>query len=487
MDRKLAALFILLAFAASITGCGSSPAGRIPVPDFSIAISQRSVFVAIGQTSESVQVSVQGINGFYRPVRITVTEMPAGVTTTPRGPFALYPGASQTVTFSSAPEAQPVVQTVWFQAVSGMLAHNGSLSLSVTHPVYAYVTSLPVAMDGSDEQIVVYSVNAESGTLAKLPIAPTKVAGHAEKMLATSLSGGTFLFVASSYSISGRVAAYGEILRMDATTGALTLVETPVGLSPKFVIHPSGRFLYTPVSNIYDLSSKPCIWRSIIDPATGHLSSGQCLELGVDLVLAGEKFAYGQDPNDVVRGYSVDQNDGSLMPLNIPPLPGRSLLASDPAGRALYTLNFDVSPSCGVVEMWTIDSSSGSLTSVPQAYGTMPCGIDSMAFTPTGNFAYLDGWFQNGNGVYWHLGFNVDSTTGSLAQIVGSPFQPPLPTWSPDSKVEPTKGKFLFNALCTSGLVSFPIDPNTGALGPPVSAATDLSCPDYFALVEAHQ
>jgi hypothetical protein len=70
------------------------------------------------------------------------------------------------------------------------------------------------------------------------------------------------------------------------------------------------------------------------------------------------KFAYATNAQDgSLRGYAVDQNNGSLTPLqNIPSGQIQSVFANDPNGRALYNLVGSSSPGCSDLRIWTIDS-----------------------------------------------------------------------------------------------------------------------------------
>jgi hypothetical protein len=141
----------------------------------------------------------------------------------------------------------------------------------------------------------------------------------------------------------------------------------------------------------------------------------------------------------------------------------------DPSGQfAYYAIavadNTPTMNSCCVHELVasTVNSTTGGLTSVP---GTSPLSIgggQGPAVTdPFGRFVYvLDG------DVIW--AFTIDSASGALTPITGSPFA--FPSDSLSMAIAPD-GQFAYIAA-TDGLYTYSIDASTGALsevGSPVA------------------
>src|SRR5712692_1728808 len=107
------------------------------------------------------------------------------------------------------------------------------------------------------------------------------------------------------------------------------------------------------------------------------------------------------------------------------------LMALTGAGTALwgqtagfaYVANSNPHGLAGSVSAYAIDSTTGALSQItgsPFAAGAFPRG---MAVDPTGKFLYVpncgnDSCSTNSNG----SAYTIDSTTGALSQITGSPF-----------------------------------------------------------------
>src|SRR5205807_1899681 len=71
-----------------------------PAPDFSIALTPDTVTANAGSSNSSFAVSITGQNGFSDSVTVTLSGLPAGVTTSPASPFSVAAGNSQTVILS---------------------------------------------------------------------------------------------------------------------------------------------------------------------------------------------------------------------------------------------------------------------------------------------------------------------------------------------------------------------------------------------------
>jgi 6-phosphogluconolactonase len=110
------------------------------------------------------------------------------------------------------------------------------------------------------------------------------------------------------------------------------------------------------------------------------------------------------------------------------------------------------------VSGYTINSDTGALTPISGSpFPTDPRGSpESVAVDPTAKFAYV----ANSNGTV--SGYTINSTTGVLTPISGSPF--PAGSIPVSVAVDPS-GKFVYVGNKESDNISeYTIDPDTGAL-----------------------
>ena len=177
-------------------------------------------------------------------------------------------------------------------------------------------------------------------------------------------------------------------------------------------------------------------------------------------------YAANTGSNDV-SAYTIDPRTGALTPIAGSPFPvgSESLFAGseplsvavDPSGRFTYVTN-----STGGVSGFMIDSSTGALTAI--AGSPFPSGLfpASVAVDPSGKFAYVADQFSAPNNI---SAYAIDPSTGVLSPVAGSPFpaQPGFP--EPVSVAVVPSGRFAYVVNTGSFTVSaFTIEPSTGAL-----------------------
>lgn len=464
-----------------LCGCGSSNSTMTGItPEFSLSVSKQSVFVPIGVRGVNVQVSVVGFNGFSQPVSVSVSGLPMGVTSTPSFPFTMNAGTSQTVSFSAQSGTEPVLQQVSFQATTATVSHSSTISLSVAKPVYAYVASL----SPPPNNIVGYSVDANSGKVSELSASLASLPSFPENIVVASETGGSFLFALTSDPTSESAKTLSSF-KVDAASGSLALLQTinyqPGGNQEYMAVHPSGKFLY--------VTQSTCTLAYLIDPATGNLTESSCSAGGVLPTFANPgTFAFGPEPGPAgsLATYSVNQSDGSLTLLQTIPFndlaSAEVVFTSDPLGHALYALQTSPGISgCGALFIWSIDPNTGSLTQIYSSYVNTsfgrPCLPESISFTPTDSFAYvLD---LGGNDITFPSGFYggvVDPASGNLTNVPGSPFATGgFPVFA---VVEPSQGLFMiYTVRQGSGpdtITSCAINPDTGALTQVAGVATPV-------------
>ena len=221
-----------------------------------------------------------------------------------------------------------------------------------------------------------------------------------------------------------------------------------------------------------------------IDPSSGQLSTpvsinapSYVLEMHVDPT---GKFLYASDFGmGAVRVYSINSSTGSLIeeagsPFTSPQVTGNGgPVATSPEGKFLFYSN-----AFGDIATFTV--SSGILTATA-GVAHDPGQPSQMVVDPTGKFLYVADHADYVVGGQFSV-FAIDSNTGALTQISGSPFSYQSNALPSGIGMHPS-GKFLYTALSNSaGVDGVSVNTGTGALtliaGAPWSTGF---LPDYVA------
>ncbi len=127
---------------ALVAGCGSGSGGNggttppppppPPASDFTFSASPTGLNIAPGG-SLAFQVIVRPLNDFIGKVSASVSG-PAGITSSPSDPIALFLDAPQTITVNCAGTLAAGTYTVDLTATSGTLSHSTSVSVTVLQP-----------------------------------------------------------------------------------------------------------------------------------------------------------------------------------------------------------------------------------------------------------------------------------------------------------------------------------------------------------------
>ncbi|MGA9039493.1 MAG: beta-propeller fold lactonase family protein [Terriglobales bacterium] len=229
-------------------------------------------------------------------------------------------------------------------------------------------------------------------------------------------------------------------------------------------VQSTSEFLYT--ASINQVQALP------VNASAGTLGapSGVAGPNGGDGIVAtpSAKFLYVSDAqNDAIDTFSIDASSGALTPVGSPTPIGTSPgggggLAMDPAGMFLYATDLGASD----VVAFAINSSTGALTQVgsPLATGAIPAGA---GVDPSGKFLYVSNTEDPNGGI---SAYTIDSASGALAPISGSPFPVQVGTFpGPVDFAFHPNGKFLYVSLLGSTsyneyVAAFAIDPTSGAL-----------------------
>ena len=176
------------------------------------------------------------------------------------------------------------------------------------------------------------------------------------------------------------------------------------------------------------------------------------------------KFAYVADRGcpDTFTGrvsmFTIDPSTGALSSAGTPVDTGdftTNSVAVDPSGKSVYVANEgtgDIGDTAGSVSMYAINPATGALTSIGTPVASGDFGPASVAVDPTGKFAYVANTGSDADGAPLFCGsvstFGIDGSTGSLTSS-GIIFAPGAGPPSPGScspqwvAVDPT-GKFAY-------------------------------------------
>ncbi len=257
------------------------------------------------------------------------------------------------------------------------------------------------------------------------------------------------------------------IYSINPTTGVLTQIGSPFAsgtlVSPRFIsMHPSGLYVY--VAN----GTGASVAGFAINSTTGALTSiGAAFTAPTNtyaLVLnsAGTFLYAASYTGREVYLYSINQTNGVLtyiQSFNTTPVSGHTgALFIDSTGNFMYTGN-TFSP--GLIDAFAINQTTGYLTLLG-APGPYSFGNNAIAVTvdPFSKFVY-GGYYSS-----THISaFTMNTTTGALTQIAGSPFAKGGTANATTFLTVEATGKFLYVANSGSANISgFVINSSTGFL-----------------------
>ena len=291
-----------------------------------------------------------------------------------------------------------------------------------------------------------YVVDSTTGALSPVAGSPF-AAGTLPSSIAVDPSN-KFIYVANQGS--NNVSAY----TLDSTTGALTAVSgSPftAGASPhSVVVDPSGKFAY--VVNECQTSAPQCYGNGSVSAYAINRNTGALTSVPGSPFAAGAyafsaaidpsgKFAYVENAcstnvnsgcigNGNVSAYTINSITGGLTPVPGSPFAAGvtpDWVAVDPSGKFAYVADYCGIGFCasGTVSAFTIDSTTGALTPVPgspYAAGTVP---NTVAVDPSGKFVYVANECAVdycASGIGSVSAFAIDSASGALTPVLGSPF-----------------------------------------------------------------
>lgn len=249
-------------------------------------------------------------------------------------------------------------------------------------------------------------------------------------------------------------------------SGVVSIALVGCGSSSGTVVCPDAPCTSTsPAEFLYATSSNGQVLSLPVDPATGAVGAATSVAgpaMSLSIAAVGSQFVYASDfQNDLIYGYSINSTSGALTPAAGSPFAQAPLsvpngLGAAPAGNFLYA-------TVGVgIDAFTINGAGvpALLAGSPFASG----GNLFLALDPSGKFLFAPD-IGPPNGV---SAFTIDSTTGALTSVPGSPFafagQTVLNS-NPVGIVVDSTGQFVYVALrATNQVAAFSIVSGTGAL-----------------------
>jgi 6-phosphogluconolactonase len=226
------------------------------------------------------------------------------------------------------------------------------------------------------------------------------------------------------------VTGYNETLTsfgISRLTGAVT--QTSVAAPGKGLLFPA----LDPALRFFYVAQGQVLFAYTIDDSTGNLTkvAGAPWNLGAApmglTVDASGQFLYVAEPGQV-EGYSISQTSGTVAPLPGSPftlgtltfgsqLPLGSAVVSDPSGRYLY-----VSGSTAVAG-FNINSASGALTPIAGSpFSSKLPGSGPMAMDPQGRFLYNTRTNYTAATTSGIEAYAINAANGALTAVPGSPF-----------------------------------------------------------------
>ncbi len=372
--------------------------------------------------------------------------------------------AASMVNFGGAAPATTFVNSTQLTAAipASSIASTGTLAVTVTNPAPGGGTSNPMNftitsaghnpvptitnlfpscapageqfVDSIDNQLTVVGDNFVPGSVVRWNGSDRPTTGN-----------GTINAIVAQISASDIAAAGTATVTVfnpppgGGTSNSLTFTITTGAVDPQTIaVDPTGKFAYV-IDGGCGGGTGGYVSMYTINPTTGALASigppvstyGYGVDYG-DGINAGSvtvdpfgKFAYVTNSGDVydydseadgtVAMYTIDATTGALTSTgtingNCPGLCFPSSVVVDPSGKFAYVATGNNPGSAGSVIIYTINATTGALTSI----GTIATGTDpvSVAVDPAGKFAYVTNSGSNDVSMY-----TINATTGALTSI----------------------------------------------------------------------
>jgi 6-phosphogluconolactonase (cycloisomerase 2 family) len=364
---------------------------------------------------------------------------------------------------------QPGGQTCFVLNGQGAIV-DSNISVTVVCPWHiAYVTNFYV------NTISGYYIDPTSGGL--LPLAGNPFVVGAFPGSVAIAPGGKFAYV-TNQTFPGTVSAFS----IDPITGGLTPINgSPfaAGAYPRsLAIAPAGNFLYEGSFGVPNDGAGNTVEPNGISAFTINALTGALTPIAgsqftnIPSAIPMEIGPQGTFLYTSAATYSIDQSTGVLASVAGGIGTGGSFPSSlvlDPTGNFIYSAYSNLSgpQASGNVAGYVIDSASGALTPIPGspfAAGLSP-DLFSIAITPNGRYAYV----VDGAGDVF--AYNINQSTGVLSSLTGSPYA--IQASASAIAIDPS-GQFAYVSNIAFGSIwAFAINASSGALTPLVGSPFD--------------
>ena len=337
-------------------------------------------------------------------------------------------------------------------------ASNGALSGTTAVTVMRRTPGFLYGANDGTQNISGFTINPGSGILTSVSGSPFSTPTGDTSIAASR----DFKFLYAADFGLNQISAFS--VNTNGSLAPLFGTPFPAGNGPVSVVtHPTADFLY--VSN----EGSGDVMVFVLDP---ELTGSSSVMLGNSPLFSamtpdGAYFYQTVSSTAQIAGFSVNASNGSLTQVSGSPFSTGFFprtIAIDPAGKFLYaTISSSFMGTSTAVYGYTIDATSGVLTSIPGSPFTAGENPVSASVDVSGRFLFVanNANTANGNSV---SAFTIDPGTGALTAVPGSPFAAsPFPLFV---AADPS-GQYVYVGLDSNpGIVGFVIDQNTGTLTP---------------------
>jgi 6-phosphogluconolactonase len=270
-----------------------------------------------------------------------------------------------------------------------------------------------------------------------------------------------------------------RLLHINNSTGAITVgAQTPPvqGATPTgLALSSSKKFLFVANSgantiSVFNVASDGTLTLSGNPTPAGSGPRGMALDPSGQFLLVTNSVS------NNVSVFSVDSGTGALTAVGtpVPANNGPTEILITPSGKFVYVTN----PSIGFITAFTF--AGGVLTPVPGPPIGSGLGVSAIAVESGEHFLYAANTTAN-----TISGFAIDSVSGALTVVPGSPFSSTAGT-GPSALALDTLNKFLYVATAgsTASIWAFTFDSTTGTLTPVTNSPFNLSAGGLFLVME---
>jgi 6-phosphogluconolactonase len=283
------------------------------------------------------------------------------------------------------------------------------------------------------------------------------------------------------------------LLHISQSTGQIsTGAQTPqtVGVSPfGLALAPSQKFLYVANASSNNISTFSIATDGTLSQTFAPTPGGSGPNTAI-IDPSGQYLLVTNSFSNNISVFSIDKSSGTLSEVSGSPVyanfgPGEILFAPGPT-NFVYVTN----SSIGMVTAFSFNSSNGTLTAVPGSpflSGPGASGLAVYGNAPT-QFLYVSNSSAvnpNSSTIGNISAFNINSTSGALSVVSGSPFTSLLGA-GPSELVLTPAGNLLFAITPGSSysVWAFTINPTTGQLTASNNSPFSVTAGNLFALID---